>query len=211
MAKFVRRAYSRRVLDCKKTTVLCFLPSWRTLLFERDYGGKMERFDVAARSETLNPIWQSHKQRRLRYQVKKRTPEQRTANTEPISKKKNTHQINTKTVRDRKVDCAWGCSRWQTQPEKTCKLHAHSTYQRNVRNGRWFVRCNLQIFSGWACHLEQLHARSPFLFPIVFFYFGVKGALSRYSVIFCAILLWGKLMQLSKRSALSKCPVCRLS
>ena len=28
--------------------------------------------------------------------------------------------------------------------------------------------CNLQIFSGCACHLEQLHAQSPFLFPIVF-------------------------------------------
>ena len=32
----------------------------------------------------------------------------------------------------------------------------------------WFVFCNLQIFSGCACHLEQLHAQSPFLFPIVF-------------------------------------------
>ena len=28
--------------------------------------------------------------------------------------------------------------------------------------------CNLQIFSGWVCHLEQHHAQSPFLFPIVF-------------------------------------------
>ena len=28
--------------------------------------------------------------------------------------------------------------------------------------------CNLQIFSGGVCHLEQLHAQSPFLFPIVF-------------------------------------------
>ena len=26
----------------------------------------------------------------------------------------------------------------------------------------------LQIFSGCVCHLEQLHAQSPFLFPIVF-------------------------------------------
>ena len=29
-------------------------------------------------------------------------------------------------------------------------------------------RCDLQIFSGCVCHLEQLHAQSPFLFPIVF-------------------------------------------
>ena len=28
--------------------------------------------------------------------------------------------------------------------------------------------CNLQIFSGCVCHLEQHHAQSPFLFPIVF-------------------------------------------
>ena len=32
----------------------------------------------------------------------------------------------------------------------------------------WFVRCDLQIFSGCVSHLEQLHAQSPFLFPIVF-------------------------------------------
>ena len=29
------------------------------------------------------------------------------------------------------------------------------------------MRCDLQIFSGCVCHLEQLHAQSPFLFPIV--------------------------------------------
>ena len=29
------------------------------------------------------------------------------------------------------------------------------------------MRCDLQIFSGCVCHLEQ-HAQSPFLFPIVF-------------------------------------------
>ena len=29
-------------------------------------------------------------------------------------------------------------------------------------------RRHLQIFSGCVCHLEQLHAQSPFLFPIVF-------------------------------------------
>ena len=32
----------------------------------------------------------------------------------------------------------------------------------------WFVRCDLQIFSGCVCHFEQLHTQSPFLFPIVF-------------------------------------------
>ena len=36
--KFVRSAYSRRALDCENTTVLCFLPSWSTLLFWRGLG-----------------------------------------------------------------------------------------------------------------------------------------------------------------------------
>ena len=63
--KFVRRAYSRRALDCEKTTVLCFLPSWSTLLFERGLGGD-GRFDVAARSETPNASCQNHKQQLLR-------------------------------------------------------------------------------------------------------------------------------------------------
>ena len=43
--KFVRRAYSRMALGCEKTTVLCFLPSWSTLLFERGLGEE-GRFDV---------------------------------------------------------------------------------------------------------------------------------------------------------------------
>ena len=49
--KFSRRAYSRRALDCEKTTVSCFIPSWSTLLFERGLGEE-RRFDVAARSES---------------------------------------------------------------------------------------------------------------------------------------------------------------
>ena len=77
------------------------------------------------------------------------------------------NQINTKTIGNRKGDCAWSFSRWQTQPEKICKLQ--STNQYNARSEwHWFVRCDLQIFSGCVCHLEQLHAQSPFLFPIVF-------------------------------------------
>ena len=38
----------------------------------------------------------------------------------------------------------------------------------SLRTLYWFVLCNLQIFSGCVCHLEQHHAQSPFLFPIVF-------------------------------------------
>ena len=47
------------------------------------------------------------------------------------------------------------------------QIAKHNQY--NVRSEwHWFVRCDLQIFSGCVCHLEQLHAQSPFLFPIVF-------------------------------------------
>ena len=71
-----------------------------------------------------------------------------------------------KTIGNRKGDCAWSCSRWQTQPEKICK--SQSTKQcHSLRTLYWFVLCNLLIFSGCVCHLEQLHAQSPFLFPIV--------------------------------------------
>ena len=70
--KFARCAYSRRVLDCEKTTVLCFLPTWflplmlsPSLLFERRLGEE-GRFDVVARSETPKTSCQNHKQQLLR-------------------------------------------------------------------------------------------------------------------------------------------------
>ena len=64
-SKFVLRAYSPRALDCEKTMVLCFLPSWSTLLFERGLGEE-GRPDVAASSETPKPSCQSYKQQLLR-------------------------------------------------------------------------------------------------------------------------------------------------
>ena len=78
------------------------------------------------------------------------------------------HSCRTSKIGNRKGDCAWSCSRWQTQPEIICKLQ--STNQYNVRSEwHWFVRCDLQIFSGCVCHLEQPHAQSPFLFPILLY------------------------------------------
>ena len=74
--------------------------------------------------------------------------------------------INTKTIGNRKGDCAWSCSRGQTQPEKICKSQ-RTNQCHSLRTFYWFVLCNLQIFSGCVCPLEQLHAQSPFLFPIV--------------------------------------------
>ena len=63
--KFVRHAYLRRTLGCEKTTVICFLPSWSTLLFERGLGEE-GRFDVLSRSETPKTSCQNHKQQLLR-------------------------------------------------------------------------------------------------------------------------------------------------
>ena len=72
-----------------------------------------------------------------------------------------------KTIGNKQGDCAWSCSRWRTQPEKICK--SQRTKQcHSLRTFYWFVRCNFQIFSGCVCLLEQLHAQSPFIFPIVF-------------------------------------------
>ena len=72
-----------------------------------------------------------------------------------------------KTIGNRKGHCAWSCSRWQTQPEKICKSQ-RTNQCHSLRTLYWFVLCNLQIFSGCVCHLEQLQAQSPFLFPIGF-------------------------------------------
>ena len=92
-------------------------------------------------------------------------PGERTASTEQISKKGI--KLILKTIGNRKGDRARSCSRWQTQREKICKLQRTNQY--NVRSEwHWLVRCDLQIFSSCVCHLEQLHAQSPFLFPIVF-------------------------------------------
>ena len=72
-----------------------------------------------------------------------------------------------KSIGNRKGDCAWSCSRWQTQPEKICKSQCTNQCH-SLRTLYWFVLCTLQIFSGCVCHLEQLHAQPPFLFPKVF-------------------------------------------
>ena len=170
--KFVRHAYLRRTLGCEKTTILCFLPLWSTLLFERGWGEE-RKFDVLSRSKAPKTSCQNHKQQLLRPRSgpsKAAIPEQpgeRTASTSTQQILKKGIKVIPKTIGNRKRDCAWRCSRWQTQPEKICKLQ--STNQYNVRSEwHWFVRCDLQIFSGCDCHLEQRHAQSLFLFLIVF-------------------------------------------
>ena len=49
-------------------------------------------------------------------------PGEWTASTEEISKKGI--KLILKTIGNRKGDCAWSCSRGQTQPEKICKLQS---------------------------------------------------------------------------------------
>ena len=182
--KFVGRAYSRRALGCEKDdgltcTYVCFL---MYAFSHRDRGahfclrgGWGKRGDL-----TLHPAVKHQRPAakttnsnycdRAAAQVKQHIPEQpgwKTASrsAEQISKKGI--KIILKTIGNRKGDCAWSCLRWQTQPEKICKLQ--STNQYNVQSEwHWFVRCDLQIFTGCVCHLEQFHAQSPFLFPIVF-------------------------------------------
>ena len=161
------------MLDCEETTVLCFLPSWSTLLFERGLGGR-------------GKIWHCSPQWNTKDQLPK--PQTATVATAQPGRSKAAHTRTTgvkeqqvvywanieegikfilKTIGNRKGDCAWSCSRWQTQPEKISK--SQSTNQYNVRSEwHWFVCFDLQIFSGCVCHFEQPHAQSPFLFPIVF-------------------------------------------
>ena len=97
--KFVRRAHSRRALDCEKTTVLCFLPSWSTLLFESGLGGE-GRFDVSARSETPKTSCQNHKQQLLRPCIgPSKVAHTRTTGVKEqqvLSKYRKRNQINTK-------------------------------------------------------------------------------------------------------------------
>ena len=105
----------------------------------------------------------------------------------------------TKNSWKRKGDCAWSCLRWQTQPEKICKTQ-RTNQSRSLLILYWFVLRNLQIFSGCVFHLEQLHAQSPFLFPIVFginlipFSIFAQYLLSFHSFVQVCAPLLGKLL-----------------
>ena len=51
---------------------------------------------------------------------------------------------------------------------KSANCRAQISTMCGVNDTDLCMLCDLQIFSGCVCHLEQLHAQSPFLFPIVF-------------------------------------------
>ena len=75
--------------------------------------------------------------------------------------------INPSDWQDTVIGISWGTLRNEPQHEKICKSQ-RTNQCHSLRTLYWFVLCNLLIFSGCVCHLEQLHAQSPFLFPIVF-------------------------------------------
>ena len=117
-----------------------------------------------------------------------------------------------KTIGNRKGDCAWSCSRWQTQPEKICKSQ-RTNQCHSLRTLYWFVLCNLQIFSGCVCHLEQLHAQSPFLFPIVFSinlipFFDICSVLYSRSTCCFSTRLFGYVLPYLGRCAVATVAVC---
>ena len=170
--KFIRRAYSREALDCKKKTILCFVSSLSTprpLLRGGMVGGKRERFDMAARSEIPKASCQSHKQWQLRPctgpSKEAHTPAKDSEYRAKIER--GIKLLNTKNYWKEKRKLCVNLFEVTNTPEKIWKW-LQSTTQYNVRSGHCFMRCNFQIFSGWVCHLEQLHTQFSFLFPIVF-------------------------------------------
>ena len=124
-------------LDCKKKTILCFSHRWAHLgLCLRGGGGggwrgrdlawqpAVKHQSPAAKATTNDSC------NRAVTWVNERIPQQRTTSTEPISKK-GIKSIP-KTVGNWKRDCAWICSRWQTQPEKICNLQRANQYNVGV-------------------------------------------------------------------------------
>ena len=102
-------------------------------------------------------------------QVKQKTPEQPVLKEQQVvywANIEKRNQINTKNY-------------WKYKRRLCVKLFevTNTTWEnlqiakhKSVQCAEWMtlMSCNLMIFSGCACHLEQLHAQSPFLFPIVF-------------------------------------------
>ena len=77
--QFVRLAYSRRALGCEETTVLFFLPSWSTLLFEKGFGGRGEIWRAITQWNTKDQLPKPQTATLLRPhsgQVKQHIPEQ---------------------------------------------------------------------------------------------------------------------------------------
>ena len=53
-----------------------------------------------------------------------------------------------KTIGNRKRDCAWGCARGINTTWENLQIEKHKSGRRSFRSPNWFVRFDLQIFSG---------------------------------------------------------------
>ena len=112
--KFVRRAYSRMALGCEKSTVLCFLPSWSTFLFDSGWGKRGDlTCDPAVKHQ--RPAAKTTNSNCCMFMLRPRSgpskaahtrqnPGERTGSTEQISKKGI--KLIQKTIGNRKADCA---------------------------------------------------------------------------------------------------------
>ena len=58
------------------------------------------------------------------------------------------NQINTKTIENRKRDCAWGCAGGINTTWENLQVEKHKSGRRSLSSPDWFVLFDLQIFSG---------------------------------------------------------------
>ena len=163
------RVYSWTALDCEKTMVLCFLPSWSTLLFERELQGKrgdLTRQPAVKHQSPAAKTTNSNSCDHAVAQVKQHIPEQRSESTEPISKKGI--KLIPKTIGNRKGDLCVKLFEVANTTWENLQIAKH----KSVQYAEWMILimiCALRFadFSDCVCHPEQLHAQSPFLFPTV--------------------------------------------
>ena len=77
------------------------------------------------------------------------------------------NRINTKTIGNRKRDCAWGCAWGINTTWENMQIEQHKSVRWAERTPSWFVLFDLQISSG--VYSPSATSRTiSFLFPIVF-------------------------------------------
>ena len=160
-----------------KTTVLCFLPWWSTFLFQRGWGKRgntrgspqwntkdqLPKPQTATVAIAQRPKWSS---------TYSNNRGERTASTEQTSKKGI--KLMLLEIEKEFVCEAVRGNKHKMRKSANCKSQI-STICRVNDTDLCVVICR---FSGCVCHLKQLHAQSPFLFPIVFSINCAWGALS---------------------------------
>ena len=72
--------------------------------------------------------------------------------------------INTKTIGNRKRDCAWGCARRINTTWENLQIEKHKSGRRSFRSPDWFVLFDLQISQVVFILRAQPHAQSLFYF-----------------------------------------------